>query len=78
MTRTQKKNRKRRAKEKAKNKQGRKDFRAFLDERGIAYQEKTKGHYLIGDVVYFYKAMKYQKKGCWYSFNSHEEFLDSL
>ena len=35
MTRTQKKSRKRRAKEKAKNKQGRKDFRAYLDERGI-------------------------------------------
>jgi len=48
MTRTQKKNRKRRAKEKAKNKQGRKDFRTFLDERGIAYQEKTKGHYTKG------------------------------
>ena len=54
------------------------DFRAYLDERGIAYEEKSKGHYLIKGVVYFYKAMKYQKAGQWYSFNSHDEFLDSL
>lgn len=78
MTRSQRKGRKRRAREKAKNKQGRTDFRAYLDERGIAYEEKSKGHYLIKGVVYFYKAMKYQKAGIWYSFNSHDEFLDSL
>lgn len=56
----------------------RRKFKALLNNRGIEWSEPSPGHFRIGDIVYFYRAKKYQKNGKWHAFTSHEEFFKSL